>query len=283
MSHSRTVAIAQIAPKLGDVAANLSLHQEYIRKAMHAKADVVVFPELGLTGYQVQDLTLDVARDVRHRDVQALVDMSFEIDVLFSFVEETSDHLFYVTALYARGGSIHHLHRKVYLPTYGMFDERRYFAAGQDFQSFDDGHNVGGILICEDAWHVSAPYLLAMQGVTTLFVPASSPGRNVMDASGFGSHAFWRQLLQMYAQLFGSHVVFVNRVGYEDGVHFYGGSGVVGPDGHWLDKLTSDDETLMLYTLDRRDVRRARYTTPLVRDERMHLVASQLASIMQKR
>ncbi|GMA56293.1 carbon-nitrogen hydrolase [Alicyclobacillus sacchari] len=233
-SDIQRVAIAQIAPKLGDLGANLERHHEYIREASAQGAQLIVFPELGLTGYQTQDLTLEVARSATSPEIQSIVDQSREIDVLFSFVEETQDHLFYVTALYASQGKVVHKHRKVYLPTYGMFDERRYFAPGDRFDAYASSLGTASILICEDAWHLSAPYLLAMQQATLLLVPASSPWRNTMAAAEFGSHAFWRHLLQMYAQLLGVHIVFANRVGYEDGVHFYGGSGVVAPNGSWL-------------------------------------------------
>ncbi|WP_074691162.1 nitrilase-related carbon-nitrogen hydrolase [Alicyclobacillus hesperidum] len=276
------VAIAQMAPKLGDIGANLERHHEYIREASAQGAHLIVFPELGLTGYQTQDLTLEVARSAASPEIQSIVDMSKEIDVLFSFVEETDDHRFYVTALYASKGEVVHKHRKVYLPTYGMFDERRYFAPGDRFDVWKSSLGTLGVLICEDAWHLSAPYLLAMQKATLLLVPASSPWRNTMAAAEFGSHAFWRHLLQMYAQLLGVHIVFANRVGYEDGVHFYGGSGIVAPNGSWLVEAGTGESELIVAEIDRRLTRRTRYTTPLVRDERVHLVASQLQALLQR-
>lgn len=283
MSHKQIIALAQVSPKLGDVQANLAIHEQYIEQAKAAKAELIVFPELGLTGYQTQDLTLEVARSIEHPDIQRLVQLSRDIDVLFSFVEETREHMFYVSALYASKGAVAHVHRKVYLPTYGMFDEKRYFAAGDSFNVVSRPTGDAGVLICEDAWHVSAPYVYAMQGATTLFVPASSPGRSVMSGNDFGSQTFWRQLLQMYAQLFGVHVVFVNRVGYEDGVHFYGGSGVVAPDGSWLVEAKVSEASLLVVSLDSNDVRRARYTTPLVRDERVDVAVKQLEAILRKR
>ncbi len=274
--------MAQFSPVLGDVGANLDKHLSYVREAVEARAKILVFPELGLTGYQTQDLTLEVARPVHHPEIQLLVDASREIDILFSFVEEAEDYRFYVSAVYASGGSILHIHRKAYLPTYGMFDERRYFAAGDSFETFRTALGKTGVMICEDAWHLSSPYLLAMNGATVVFVPASSPWRNAMAAEDLGSHAFWRQLLQTYAQLLGLHVVFVNRVGYEDGVHFYGGSGVVGPDGSWIAQAKSNEETLVFAEIDVRATRRARYTTPLVRDERMDIVKRQLDGILRR-
>ncbi|WP_035468879.1 nitrilase-related carbon-nitrogen hydrolase [Alicyclobacillus acidocaldarius] len=277
------VAIAQFAPKLGDVSANLSRHLDYVNEAKRANAQVLVFPELGLTGYQTQDLTLEVARHVSHPDIQRLIQASRDLDVLFSFVEETDDCRFFVTAAYASGGRLVHRHRKLYLPTYGMFDERRYFAPGDRVRTFSAQGGQAGVLICEDAWHLSSPYLLAVQGASVIYVPASSPWRNTMAASDFGSHAFWRQLLQVYAQLCGCFFVFANRVGYEDGVHFYGGSGVMGPDGEWVAEGPASESAMVVADLDFRMVRRARYTTPLMRDERVRLVLAEMQEAVRRR
>ncbi|EPZ42105.1 nitrilase-related carbon-nitrogen hydrolase [Alicyclobacillus acidoterrestris] len=276
MSHVQNIAIAQISPRLGDFDANLAIHRQYIERAREQGAQVVVFPELGLTGYLLQDLTLEVARRLDHPDIVSLVEASRDIDVVFSFIEESEEHFIYISSVYASAGAIVHVHRKAYLPTYGLFDEKRYAKEGNLVEPFAVHGKKSGILICEDAWHVSMPYLLTMQGATVLYVPASSPGRNVMDEHDFGSHTFWRQLLQMYAQLFGVHIIFSNRVGYEDGVHFYGGSGIVGPDGHWIVQAGVGEETLVFGAIDDRDVRRARYTTPLLRDERLELMVRHL-------
>lgn len=282
MALQTTIAIAQIAPKLGDFTSNLSRHADDIARAKEARAHLVVFPELGLTGYQLQDLTFDVAKRIDSDEIQQLVSMSDEIDIVFSFIEESDEHFFYVSSLYAAGGSVQHVHRKIYLPTYGMFDEQRYVAAGDVIQSFDMSAGRAGMMICEDAWHVSVPYLLTLDGATMFIVQSSSPGRNVMDDHSFGSQLFWSELLEMYAQLFGVHIVFCNRVGYEDGVHFYGGSGVVGPDGKFISRAEGSEETLLLVQVDRRDVRRARYMTPLMRDERVHLTLSHLEHLRRK-
>lgn len=271
-----------MAPKVGDISSNLTRHEQYIKQARDEGADVVVFPELALTGYQLQDLTLDVARRLDSEDIQHIIAQSQDIDIAFSFIEESDEHFFYVAGVYASNGEVSHVHRKAYLPTYGMFDEQRYVAAGKAVKPFAGLGTQVGMMICEDAWHVSVPYLLTMQGATMLFVQSSSPGRNMMDRHAFGSQAFWHQLIQMYGQLFGVHIAFCNRVGYEDGVYFYGGSGVVGPDGRFIGEVAKDEETLLTVRIDARDVRRARYTTPLLRDERMDLTLSHLMQLQGK-
>lgn len=266
------VALGQVRPVLGDVGKNVDKHLEWMEEARRRGADVVVFPELGLTGYQVMDLTLEVARPLSHPDITRLVRESRGIDVVFSFVEESEAHLFHIASVYASGGDIRAVHRKVYLPTYGMFDEGRYLAAGSGFHTFQSRLGQTGMLICEDAWHVSSPYLLALGGATCLVLPSASPARNVMEQGDFGSQAFWRQLLQVYAQLFGVYIVFVNRVGFEDGVSFFGGSGVVSPLGEWVYEAPSIEEGLYTAEIDPGVIRRARYGTPMLRDERADLV-----------
>jgi predicted amidohydrolase len=278
------ICIAQISPKLGNIEHNVDKHQQYITEAKSRQASLVVFPELGLTGYQVQDMTLDVARTLDHPQIQALVQSSKDIDVVFSFVEETKHHLFHVTVVYAAEGKIAGLHRKVYLPTYGMFDERRYFAPGTSFRTISS-HTVGdvGLMVCEDAWHGTSPYLLALQGANLLIIPSSSPARDVTDAHYFGSQKFWRELLQVYAQTYGAFVVFANRVGVEDGISFFGGSGVVSPEGDWVLAAPTVTEGLYDAMIDTRASRRVRFSTPILRDERPLLVARELERILKTR
>jgi predicted amidohydrolase len=281
--HHGKLAIGQLRPVLGDFQQNLEKHLEWISRAKAEGAALVVFPELGLTGYQVQDLTLDVARRCDHPEILRLVEASRGIDVVFSFVEESDEHLFFVSALYAHDGEIAAVHRKAYLPTYGMFDEGRYFAKGNRFATFTGKFGPTGIMICEDAWHVSSPYLLTLGGASLILIPASSPARSVSEQDAFGSQSFWRQLVQVYARLFGVYVVFANRVGFEDGINFFGGSGVVAPDGEWLAEAPILEESLIMAELDPGAVRRARYTTPILRDERVDLVQLELARILAEK
>lgn len=275
------MAMAQLRPALGDVEQNVAKHLEYIEQARALGAQLVVFPELGLTGYQVQDLVLEVARSLDAPEIRRITEASRDIDVLFSFVEESPDHRFYITAVYAHGGFVVHRHRKVYLPTYGMFDEARDFAAGRSFRAFDAGHGSVGMMICEDAWHVSSAYLLALGGARVIFVPAASPARSGTDQNQFGSQTFWRQLLHVYARLFGCYMVFVNRTGFEDGISFFGGSCIASPDGHWVSEAPVLEEALVTADLDLGAVRRARFTTPILRDERTDVVLQELTRIVQ--
>lgn len=282
MSNRITVALGQVRPVLGNVQSNVDKHLKWIHEARQQRANLVVFPELGLTGYQVQDLTLDVARGTTDADIRELVAASDGIDVVFSFIEESTDHRFYVSAIYASDGEIRHLHRKVYLPTYGMFDEGRYFAAGRSFRSFPTRVGQAGLMICEDAWHVSSPYLLGLDGANLLLLPASSPARSVTDQDQFGSQLFWRELLSVYSRLLGTNTVFVNRVGFEDGVSFFGGSFIMSAEGEFVTEAPKLEETLVYGELDLTSPRRARYATPILRDEKVDVVIRELQRIRQE-
>ncbi|GGJ06241.1 carbon-nitrogen hydrolase [Alicyclobacillus cellulosilyticus] len=283
MARTFKVALGQVRPVLGDVAANVEKHLAWAARAREEGASLIVFPELGLTGYQVQDLTLDVARPPAHPDIQRLVAASQDLDIVFSFVEESDEHLFYVACAYAAEGRMVALHRKVFLPTYGMFDEGRYVAPGRRFAAFPTRFGRAGMLICEDAWHLTSPYLLALDGAHLLILPASSPARSVQDEEGFGSQSFWRKLLEVYARLLGVHILFVNRVGFEDGVGFFGGSFVMAPDGERIAEAPVLQEALVTAEVDLTLLRRVRYTTPILRDEKPELVLRALERWLVRR
>ncbi|MCY0877225.1 MAG: acyltransferase [Firmicutes bacterium] len=266
------VAMGQVSPVLGDVPANVDKHIQIAQMAYAQGAQLIVFPELGLTGYLLKDMTYEVARPLDHPDVQRLVAQSKDIDVLFSLVEESASHRFHISAVYASGGKIVHVHRKVYLPTYGLFEEGRHAAQGTDIKPFTaPTRPPAGVMICEDAWHPSVPYLLSVAGVDVLYVPAAGPGRALSGDPHSGSQQFWERLLRTYAQLFTCYVVFVNRVGFEDGVFFFGQSFAVGPDGEIIARSERIEEDMPIVDIDLSLLRRARYRTPLLRDEDVYL------------
>jgi predicted amidohydrolase len=274
---SVVVALAQCYPRLGDVAANLSTHLTVIGDAAARNASLVVFPELSMTGYFLKDQVPDVALRIDSPEVTALRDASkvANIDVVAGLVLESDSHHFYNAAMYISAGEVVHVHRKVYLPTYGLFDEQRYVAAGDRFRAFDaplGGRTQrpwrAGMLICEDLWHPSAAALLARQGVDLFICPSASPGSGVLQGEALGTARSYDVMTRTYAQLFTGYVIYCNRTGFEDGVGFWGGSRVVGPLGTVLGALPGAGETTLFHTLERNELRRARVTYPLLRDER---------------
>ncbi len=270
------VALAQVAPRLGDVEANLPRHLEMIAEAARGEASLVVFPELSLTGYFLKDLVPDVALRRNSAELQTLAAACTDVDALVGCVLETDDSRFYNAAIYLSGGRVHHVHRKVYLPTYGLFDEARYFAHGDSFRAFAAPLRKGeplrpwraGALICEDMWHPSAVTQLARQGVDMFLCPSASPVRGVGRGTALGTARSYDAMTRTYAALFTAYLIHVNRVGYEDGVAFWGGSHIVGPDGLPLCEPAPREETLLFGRLELAALRRSRIANPLLRDER---------------
>jgi predicted amidohydrolase len=178
--QSRRIALAQIAPRLGSLEVNLATHHDLLAKARDAGADLVVFPELGLTGYQLQDLASEVAMRLDDPAAATLAGATRGLSAVVSFVEESADHRLFIAAALLEDGEIRHVHRKLYLPTYGLFDERRFFAAGDVLRSVPSRLGIGsGIGVCEDFWHLSVPQLLALDGAQILINVSSSPGRDL--------------------------------------------------------------------------------------------------------
>ena len=178
--HPLRVAMAQIAPALADRKRNFALHLERIDAAKSLDADLVIFPELSLTGYFVRDMVPDLALGRNSPEVRELLEASGPMSLVAGMVEESPRHRFYNAAFFAEGGRIVHWHRKVYLPTYGLFDEQRYFAAGERFGAFDTARfGRVGILICEDFWHLSAAAIMQAEEGDLLICPANAPARGV--------------------------------------------------------------------------------------------------------
>jgi predicted amidohydrolase len=280
-----TVALAQISPKLGTLSDNLSLHLRWIDRAQAAGANLIIFPELSLTGYILQDLVPDIAIHPHRSSVlQPLLSRCQDIACIFGFVEVSDRFNYYNAAAYVAQGEIKHLHRKLYLPTYGMFDEMRFFALGENLRTFETPFGEMGILICEDLWHPSTIYLHAQDGAKVVITISCSPGRGArQDKMIFKNSQGWEGLLKTTAQYYTIYNIYVNRVGFEDGANFPGGSMVVNPEGEVVAQAKYFDEDLVVAELDLEEVRRARLFAPVLRDERLELTLRELARIINKR
>ena len=278
------VGLAQIYPKLGDVAYNLAAHLDYACEARQQRVDLLVFPELSLTGYQVQDLAAEVAIEATAEDqvFGELLAASAEIDIVVGFVHRDRRNRFFIANAYLSGGETLHLHHKLYLPTYAMFDESRYFAQGNSVRAFDTRFGRLGMLICEDFWHVSPPYLLWLDGADMLILNSSSPTRG-LNASKRALSTRWVEMVnQAYGSMFTAYILHCNRVGYEDGKNFWGGSSVVDPDGEFMTRGLYFDEALITQEIDLNQLHRTRARLPLLRDERPSLVRRELGRILSE-
>lgn len=271
------IALAQCTPGLGAVERNIGMHLEWIGRARAGGARLVVFPELSLTGYYLKDLANDLAMPPDDARLRPIAEASRDIDVTAGFVERTPDARIHIAQGYWSAGRLVHVHRKVYLPTYGIFDDGRYFGPGERFDVFQSAVGTAGVAICEDLWHVSVPYVYATSGALAIFAPSASPGRGVAEGGDLGTAESCRLMDRFYAQYLTVYVVFVNRVGHEDGIGFWGGSEVVAPDGTVAARAKEFEEDLVFAELDPALAARERARNPLLRDERADLVLRHLA------
>ena len=280
------IALAQLAPRLGLLDDNLARHRELLAAARIGGANLVVFPELGLTGYQLQDLAAEVAIPADDPRLAGLARDAGDMSAIVSFVEEAADHRLFISAALLEDGAVRFVHRKLFLPTYGLFDERRFFAAGDRLRTVESRLGVRlGIAVCEDFWHLAVPETLALDGAQMLVNVSSSPGRDLaaVHEVGLGTAASWRTLMRTYAQLTTSFMVFCNRVGTDETISFWGGSEVIAPSGEALFTAPLFDEGLYFVDIELGDVRRERIGLPLLRDERPELHLRELRRILAER
>jgi len=281
------LAICQLSPTLGDVRANLAKIDQAVVHAERHDADVALFPELALTGYRLRDLVPHVAVSLERPDPVAarLAEISRTLPLAIGLVEESTEHRFFNSAAYFEDGTLVHVHRKCYLPTYGMFDERMDFSPGERLRCLTSSRfGRVGILVCEDVWHPAASTVLTQAGATMIWALSASPLRG-LGAGGEGmlSSDSWRELVRTMARFHTVPVAYVNRAGYEDGVAFAGGSFAVGPGGELLAEARPLEEDILLVDVDPEATRRARAAYPLVRDERPVLIARELERIVRLR
>ncbi len=277
------VALAQIAPALGDRQRNLALHLEQIKAAQREQADLVVFPELSLTGYFLRDMVPEVAMNRASAEIAELIEAASPMALVAGFVEEAEGHQFYNAGFYAEGGRLMHVHRKVYLPTYGLFEEHRYFSAGRRFRAFTSARfGRVGMLICEDLWHVSAATIMQAEEVDVLICIINSPARGVSGPK-IATAETYELLARVFSQLLGTLLIVVNRVGFEDGLCFFGNSMVVGADGRIIAQAPQFDACLTTVSCDLAELRRERLITPLGRDEQLLLTIEELQRIKRRR
>ena len=278
------LALAQINTKLGNIPANLEKHLLLAKQAIQDGMDLLVFPELSLTGYVLQDLVPAVSIQPTSDDpvFHYFLDASRDIDLVVGFVDEDTRHRFYIASAYLSQGNVVHVHHKAYLPTYGLFDEGRFFAPGDSIQSFDTRFGRFGMLICEDFWHASPPYILWQDGADVLLLSSASPGRGLGSESKLESSTWVEQTNRAYASLFTIFVAHVNRSGFEDGLNFWGGSTVFDPNGRLVAQAPYFEEALTKTEIDLNQLHRTRARLPLLRDERPELVLHELERILHK-
>lgn len=275
MSAAKTtlrIGLAQIDPKLGDLEANLAKHLAWIERARGEGVELLLFPELSLTGYRLLHLTPRVALQPATSPIVArLAAAAPEMAVVAGCVEEDERGFLFNSALLLQGGAVAHTHRKLYLPTYGIFQEGRFFSEGSRLaMPRVDGHPIG-VLICEDFWHSDPAERLARAGAKLIALVSASPGRVGPDEMPPSQEA-WESLTRASALLNTCWILYCGRVGWEEGTFYTGGSHIVRPGGEILARAPYLEEHLLVHDIDLREVDRLRWRLPILAAERTDIV-----------
>jgi N-carbamoylputrescine amidase len=263
------VALAQSDPVLGDVEENTRRSRKALRRARSEGADLLVLPELTLTGYSLGRVSDDVSRSPDDPEIMQLAEEADGLACVVGFVEAGRVHT-YNSAAYLERGVVRHVHRKLYLPTYDVWEERKHFTPGDAMRSFDTDIGRVAVLICSDAWQPALAVLAVQDGARVLIVPANSTSRRPEI------EAEWRDVNRFYARMLETYVVFVNRVGAEGELSFWGGSHVYDPWGELVAEAPVGEEAFVTVELDLANVRRRRREMPLVKEARLALLSREL-------
>jgi predicted amidohydrolase len=272
------VALAQVDCALGDIAENAGRAREAIARAREGGADLIVFPELSLSGYALGAVALDVALRADDPAITGLADEAGDMGIVIGFVEEGPVHT-YNTAVHLQGGRALHVQRKNYLPTYGRFEEHKHFRPGQSLRAYDTPWGRFALLICNDAWQAPLSFIAVHDGARVLIVPACSSLAPEAGPQPPAIEADWGHLLRFHARFMQSWVVFVNRVGDEAGLRFWGGSRVLDPWGETAVEAPRGEPALVYADLDIAAVRRARRELPLVKEPRLELLTREFGRL----
>lgn len=276
------ITLAQVAPVLGDVDANVERAGRVLGEAGRQSADLVVFPELYVSGYSVGEVDRDLSLRPDDERLEFLAKQAGGAGMLVGFVEAESRGLHtYNSVGYYENGRLVHVHRKLYLPTYGTFEERKHFTPGPSLRVFPAGgeHRMA-VLVCNDAWQPQLAFLATQDGARVLLVPAASAQSMFPDR--YDSRGYWRGITRFYGRMFQLFVVFVNRVGGEGGLHFWGGSHVVDPWGNVVAEAAEGREDLLTVDIDLAEVRRRRRDIPLVKEARLGLIHREIGRLLDE-
>ena len=275
------VALAQIDSILGDTDENLRRAKEVVAQAKDRGADLTVFPELSLSGYALGELGDDVPIEAHSKPISSLAEAAGEMAVVVGFCEEGQRFQTYNSAAYLEGGALRHLHRKLYLPNYRIYEERKHYNPGQSMRAFDTTFGRMAMLICNDAWQTFLPFIAVQDGAQVLIIPADS-GSYPSYPELLDTRGYWRGITRFYARMLECYVVFVNRVGKQDNLVFWGYSHVVDPWGTVVAEGPLHEEALITVDIDLGNVRRRRREVPLVKEARLALLARELNRLVDE-
>lgn len=267
--------VAQTSVVLADIEANLAKHEDFIRRAVAQQIELLVFPELSLTGYQLGRLVPQLAMSQDDPRLVALAEQCQGIRVLCGFVEEASPGEYYNAAAWLGDGQVLSVHRKLNLPTYGGLEEGKLYTPGQTLSTQQVNDKCSALaLICADMWNPGLVYAGMLQKPELLITPINSAEAIVSDE--FSNPQNWQMNLSYMAMIYGTPVVMANRCDTELEARFWGGSQILSPRGQILAQAGSE-ETLIYADIEHEDIAAARFDLPTLRDANPALISKLLA------
>ena len=276
MQQSVQVAIVQSKPRKGRYDENLNELREIFAQlaASDPLPDLIVLPEGALTGYFLEGAVYELSRssEAFASDVAGAwtaVAGGKAVDIACGFFENAGG-TYYNSAVYVecdgKSHRVRHVHHKLFLPTYGVFDEERFLSRGRRMQVFETRFGTMAMLICEDVWHALVPTIAAIKGARVLIIPSAAPGRGIEEDDELGSIARWREILHATAAEHGVYILYAGLAGFEGGKGMTGSSRVVDPHGRTLVQAPALGAHIIRATLDMREIDLARARLPLLGD-----------------
>ncbi|CAA9368728.1 MAG: hypothetical protein AVDCRST_MAG21-485 [uncultured Nocardioidaceae bacterium] len=276
------ISVAQLDSWLGNVDANLEAAHRAVTSAVDESSDLIVFPELFLSGYSVGEIDADLSMRPDDPRLEKLARSAGSAGISIGFMEAGPPGLHtYNSTAYYEDGRLVHVHRKLYLPTYAPFEERNFFTPGPRLRAFDARPNTRlAVLCCNDAWQPQLAFLATHDGAQIMLVPAASSQSSFPEH--YESHEYWQDITRFYGRMFQLFVVFANRVGAEGKFRFWGGSHVVDPWGNVVAEACRGKEQLLTVDIDLAEIRRRRRQVPLVKEARLGLLQREIERLLDE-
>ncbi|MEM2911183.1 MAG: carbon-nitrogen hydrolase family protein [Candidatus Bathyarchaeia archaeon] len=263
MKEKFKIALAQISCKRGDKKANIQKMKEYTKKAKEQNAELVIFPELSLTGYVIRDEIYELAEKIPGPSTNTMEKLAKEIDMYIIFgmpeLSEKTEATVYNSAVLIGPQGFIGKYRKIHLPTHSVFEEKRYFRPGYTVDAFETKLGKIGLIICYDIFFPEISRLTRLKGAKLIVCISASPAVR---------RTFFETLTAARALENAAFLAYVNLVGIEDGLQFWGGSRLIGPNGNVIAKLAYDEENILVNEVDYADIRPVEIFIPTLRDLR---------------
>ena len=278
MSRKLKIGAAQFASVIADVDANIETHLGWIEQGRAKGLDLMVMPEVSLTGHYGADDLLNAAMKRSDPRLKRLAEAAGDMAVVVGFIEEGPAAQFHNAAALLHRGKLAYLHHKVNLPTYGKLVEGKHYASGRfvDTYAIDEDWRAG-LLICADVWNPALTHLAFLHGATLLVAPVSSG----VEAVGpeFDNPGGWALTMRFYSMMYGAPSIMVNRTGVENDLTFWGGSRIIDAFGREV-AVAGKEPELITTELDFGQVRKARHLLPTVRDSNISLIQRETARLI---